>query len=290
MQKAALFVDGSNMLYAERLLNWKIDWLRFRRRIEAQFELVSARFYLPYREPVSDDLLKFYSFLINTGYSLKKKKVKEITDKETGQTIYKGNLDIELVVDALTATDHYDVMILCSGDGDFVPLLQALKNRGKAVHAYSTRGISAMELVTELGMHFNDVTDIREEIEYVERPAAGERAPTFLRRLPDGKTLPEPGTTFRARAQAVKPYGIFLQNEWNLKVLLHVSRLGLGATRIPDLTPLIRPEDEFSVTVVELQDVDGEQRITVELSDPDMSAAIIDRFRGGGEAAGPPGN
>ena len=51
-------------------------------------------------------------------------------------------VDVKLAVDLLEFVDIYDTAIIVSGDGDYVPAVQAVKNRGKQVVnvSFETRG------------------------------------------------------------------------------------------------------------------------------------------------------
>lgn len=249
MDRAALFVDGSNMLYTQRFLGWSIDWKRLREYFAERYNLVSANYYITYKE-LSDEQIRFQTFLATNGYVVRKKELKKITDRETGEKIYKGNLDIELVVDALTSIDRYDVCILFSGDGDFLPLIRALKSSGKVVHAYSTKGLSAIELVAELGMDFHDLQELRPEIEFTERTnGVMDRKPA---EPSDPDSIPTEGEVFTGKPLFIKPYGVFLSNPWNVKALLHISKLGIQQ-HINNLSDIIRQEDDFKVEVISVK-------------------------------------
>jgi len=43
----------------------------------------------------------------------------------------KADWDVGIVIDAIRTASSVDVIVLCSGDGDFIPLVEYLKNRGK---------------------------------------------------------------------------------------------------------------------------------------------------------------
>jgi uncharacterized LabA/DUF88 family protein len=50
----------------------------------------------------------------------------------------KGNMDIELAVDALELADHIDEMVLFSGDGNYRSLVEAVQRHGVRVTVVST--------------------------------------------------------------------------------------------------------------------------------------------------------
>jgi hypothetical protein len=55
----------------------------------------------------------------------------------------KADLDLELAIDMLTLADRVDRIILVSGDGDFVPLVDAVAKRGVRVAVVSTQAEEA---------------------------------------------------------------------------------------------------------------------------------------------------
>ncbi len=71
------------------------------------------------------------------GYTMVTKPTKEFTDA-TGRRKLKGNMDIELAVDAMELADELDHIVLFSGDGDFRSLVEALQQKGKRVSVVST--------------------------------------------------------------------------------------------------------------------------------------------------------
>jgi uncharacterized LabA/DUF88 family protein len=71
------------------------------------------------------------------GFTLVTKPAKEFIDS-SGRRKIKGNMDIELAVDAMEMADHVDHILLFSGDGDFRPLVAALQRKGVRVSVVST--------------------------------------------------------------------------------------------------------------------------------------------------------
>src|SRR3546814_13124835 len=50
----------------------------------------------------------------------------------------KGNMDIELAIDAMEQSETVDHLVIFSGDGDFTTLVEALQRRGRKVSVVST--------------------------------------------------------------------------------------------------------------------------------------------------------
>src|SRR5262249_11858196 len=65
------------------------------------------------------------------------KATKEFVD-QTGRRKVKGNMDIELAVDAMEIAGSIDHMVLFSGDGDFRSLVEAVQRRGGRVNLVPT--------------------------------------------------------------------------------------------------------------------------------------------------------
>ena len=165
MGRAAVFIDGANLFYTQRHLGWQIDFSRLMAFFMSNYASVQANYYVPASEPVSEENAAFTRVLTAHGYRITSKPVKKIVNKETGVIVMKGNLDVELVVDALIGIDQFDTFILFSGDSDFLPLLRALKQKGKEVIVYSTHGLSARELLAEPGIVYADISVLKDRIE-----------------------------------------------------------------------------------------------------------------------------
>jgi uncharacterized LabA/DUF88 family protein len=77
---------------------------------------------------------------------VRKKPVKVIRDKDTGQETYKANVDTEMVLDMVNTADNYDVAFLLSGDSDFERCVDLLRSRGKRVYVMTSEGTLSREL------------------------------------------------------------------------------------------------------------------------------------------------
>ena len=58
----------------------------------------------------------------------------------------KANFDIEIATDALDTQEEYDTFVLFSGDGDFVPLVEKLREKGKRVITIAGRKMFSGQL------------------------------------------------------------------------------------------------------------------------------------------------
>ncbi len=280
MGRAAVFIDGANLFFTQRHLGWQIDFSRLMAFFISAYASVQANYYVPASEPVSEENAAFTRVLTAHGYRITSKPVKRIVNKETGVIVMKGNLDVELVVDALSAVDQYDTFILFSGDSDFLPLLRALKAKGKEVLVYSTQGLSARELLVEPGITYCDLALLKERIE---QPRPGD--PQRVEALVAGQDplfslpLPDVGTIFTGSVLKVQSYGIFLSNPYHVKCLLPLGFLGISR-HISDLTAIVRMSDVFDVVVFHVNSSREVAEITVKLADKKMTEILTSRIEG----------
>lgn len=104
------FIDSNNLNLGIEALGWKLDWRKFRIYLKEKYNVSTAYLFIGY-VPTNQGL---YSFLQKVGYVLVLKPT--IPDKD-GNT--KGNIDADLVLQAMMDYDNYDKAIIVSSDGDF---------------------------------------------------------------------------------------------------------------------------------------------------------------------------
>jgi uncharacterized LabA/DUF88 family protein len=123
------------------------------------------------------------------GYTVVTKATKEFIDA-SGRRKVKGNMDIELAVDAMELAEHVDQIVLFSGDGDFRSLVEAVQRRGVRVTVVSTISSQPPMIADELRRQadvFTDLVELQFKIgrDPSERPAPREprhHAPRSLQR------------------------------------------------------------------------------------------------------------
>ena len=95
------------------------------------------------------------------GYTVVTKAVKEFTDA-SGRRKVKGNMDVELAVDAMDLAEKIDQMVLFSGDGAFRSLVEAVQRRGVRVTVVSTISSQPPMIADELRRQADVFTDLAE--------------------------------------------------------------------------------------------------------------------------------
>jgi uncharacterized LabA/DUF88 family protein len=98
---------------------------------------VRAFYYTAIIEEEYSSLRPLVDWLEYNGYTVVTKATKEFVDA-AGRRKTKGNMDIELAVDALELADHIDEMVLFSGDGNYRSLVEAVQRHGVRVTVVST--------------------------------------------------------------------------------------------------------------------------------------------------------
>jgi uncharacterized LabA/DUF88 family protein len=107
------------------------------------------------------------------GYRVVTKPAKEFTDS-SGRRKIKGNMDIELAIDALELAPYIDHMVLFSGDGDFRSLVEAMQRRGVRVTVVSTIQTQPPMVSDELRRQADEFLDLVQLIARIGRDP-GER-------------------------------------------------------------------------------------------------------------------
>lgn len=131
------YIDGQNLHAGIRQLGWRLDTKKLREYLARKYRVGKAYYFIGYI-PQNTSL---YARLGDEGYELRFKPV--VTDASGTP---KGNVDADLVLQAMIDFDHYDGAVLISGDGDFYSLVQYLDARGKlaAVLSPNRRFCSAL--------------------------------------------------------------------------------------------------------------------------------------------------
>lgn len=134
--RIALFIDGANLHATARTLGFDIDYKRLLEEFCSRGEVLRA-FYYSAMDLELSSLRPLLDWLDYNGYTVVTRPTKESVDAGERRRV-KGNLEIELAVDAMELADDVDEMILFSGDGDFRPLIEAVQRRGVRVTVVST--------------------------------------------------------------------------------------------------------------------------------------------------------
>jgi uncharacterized LabA/DUF88 family protein len=134
----ALFIDGPNLYATAKTLGFDIDYKRMLKDFESRGALLRAFYYTAVIEDQEFSSIRpLIDWLDYNGYTVVTKATKEFVDA-SGRRKVKGNMDVELAVNAMELAGHIDQMVLFSGDGDFRSLVEAVQRRGVRVTVISS--------------------------------------------------------------------------------------------------------------------------------------------------------
>jgi uncharacterized LabA/DUF88 family protein len=189
-ERVALFIDGANLYATAKALGFDIDYKRLLLHFRGQGQLVRALYYTALVEDQEYSSIRpLIDWLDYNGYTMVTKPTKEFTDA-TGRRKLKGNMDIELAVDAMELSEHLDHIVLFSGDGDFRSLVEALQHKGKRVSEVSTLTTTPPMVADELRRQADQFIDLAFLQEEIGRDPS-ERAQREPRRRPEPDALEE---------------------------------------------------------------------------------------------------
>jgi uncharacterized LabA/DUF88 family protein len=152
-KNVAVFVDVANIFYAAKAAGVDIDYVTLLKSATAGRDFVRAYAYTGL-DPDNDNQRNFHEFLKRSGYKVVSKDIRKYGDGRI-----KANLDIELVVDLMRLSQHIDIAVVISGDGDFAPAIRAVQQMGVRVEVISFKGNTSSDLI-EVADDFYDITNI----------------------------------------------------------------------------------------------------------------------------------
>jgi uncharacterized LabA/DUF88 family protein len=168
--RTALFIDGANLYSATRNLGFDIDYRKLLSEFKARGRFKRATYYTALVEDQEFSPIRpLVDWLDYNGYSIVTKPAKEYTDT-TGRRRFKGDMDVELAVDLLQAASFIDHAFLFSGDGDFLPAIEAVQRQGVKVTVVSTIKSNPPQASDESRRAADNFLDLAELAQLVGRP------------------------------------------------------------------------------------------------------------------------
>jgi uncharacterized LabA/DUF88 family protein len=148
-QRVGVFVDVQNLYYSARnIYNSRVNFNEVLKAAVADRSLVRAIAYVIKADMPEEQ--SFFDALTKAGFEVK---IKDL------QTFYgghqKGDWDVGITMDIIRMMHKLDAVVLCGGDGDFVPLLEYLKANGVLAEVCSF-GKSTSSKVKDVADHFVD--------------------------------------------------------------------------------------------------------------------------------------
>lgn len=168
-----VFIDASNLWQAQKAKGKMFDYQKLKSFLKEKFNAseIQIFYYTAYpkegtREQSQDGKHKFYTYLKKgLNFTVRKKELKRIIEhSDLGDLVQeKGNMDVEMTIDAIHFCKKYDTVVLFTGDSDFLALVNYLRNGGKKVFIFSSKNNVSQELRTG-GDGYFDVLNIEEDV------------------------------------------------------------------------------------------------------------------------------
>src|ERR1700733_9407908 len=160
--RTAIFIDGANLYATAKALGFDIDFKRLLAEFQCYGTLVRAFYYTAVTEDQEFSSIRpLLDLLDYNGFTVVTKPTKEFIDAH-GHRKVKGNMDIELTVNAMELGDRVDHIVLFSGDGVFRSLVEAVQRRGVRVTVVSTISSQPPIIADELRRQADVFTDLLE--------------------------------------------------------------------------------------------------------------------------------
>ncbi len=173
-KRVAVFIDAANLWQLQKAKGQVLDMAKLQAYLKDRYkaDTIQVFYYDAYpaqdtRSYSIDGKFRFYTMLEKKlGMIVRKKPLKQIhsaDSKHEDGMVEKGNMDVELAIDAVRYVDDYDTALLFSGDSDFLAIIKFIRERGKKAYIFSTKNHVSSELRTG-GDGYIDLLAVQEDI------------------------------------------------------------------------------------------------------------------------------
>ncbi len=155
-QRVAVLIDAQNLYHSARhLYKRKVNFAEVLKESVGDRQLVRAIAYVISTE--AGDEKQFFDALGRAGIELKTKDLQIFVDGSK-----KADWDVGLAIDAVKLAEKVDAIVIASGDGDFIPLIDYIQNRYEVqaegicfARSTSAKLIDKLDKFTDLGKNPN---------------------------------------------------------------------------------------------------------------------------------------
>jgi uncharacterized protein (TIGR00288 family) len=128
-QRVGVFIDVANMYHsAKNLYGARVNFKEVLKAAVDNRRLIRAIAYVI--RSGSEEEQPFFEALDKSGFEVKMKELQVYTGGAK-----KADWDVGIAIDAISLAPKLDVVVLVTGDGDFVPLVEYLQFQGQLVEA-----------------------------------------------------------------------------------------------------------------------------------------------------------
>lgn len=159
-----VFIDAANIFYTQRTLGWRISYEKLKQYFKDECRRdLNKIFVYTATDSGRPQQKKFLDMLNTNGFIVKTKEVKRIRVAK-GVYEWKGDFDVELTMDVMDNIKEFDTAVLLSGDSDFAPIVERMKENEKRVIVMSAKGHISRELITLSDKYIN-LKKLRDRVE-----------------------------------------------------------------------------------------------------------------------------
>jgi len=168
-----VFIDASNLWQAQKARGQFLNYEKIVKYIKEKLAATEIKVFYYTAYPANgtraynlNSRHKFFTYLKKgLGFEVRKKELKRIKtlDKDGEAIREKGNMDVELTIDAVYYRNKFQAAALFTGDSDFLALIAHLRRGGKKVYVFSSRNNISGELRTGADGYF-DILKIKDDI------------------------------------------------------------------------------------------------------------------------------
>ena len=154
-QRVGIFVDVQNLYHsAKNLYRGRVNYRELIKHLVAGRELIRAMAYVVKSDTAAGES-SFFEALEKAGLELRSKDLQIYPDGTK-----KADWDVGMAVDAIRMAEFLDVVVLVTGDGDFLPLVDYLKwGKGRLVEVAAFKR-SASARIQEAADVFINIEEI----------------------------------------------------------------------------------------------------------------------------------
>ena len=160
--RIAIFIDGENIHYSAKHMNMRLDYLKLCRKLTGPRRLVRAYFYTAVSSQ-SEGKIDFINFLKLNGFTVVTKEIRSFNEMEGNARNVRSSLDMDMAIGVLEMVPYLDTVVLCTGDGDFRALVEAVGRRGVHVEVCALREMTSTDLIAASDLYV-DLASLKDEI------------------------------------------------------------------------------------------------------------------------------
>lgn len=172
-ERLMLFIDGASLYTTARSLEIEIDFRKLLAEFRNRGRLLRANYYTTIVEGEDYSPVRpLVDWLSYNGYNVIHKAAREFTDRE-GRRRVRGNMNVEIAVDMMSAASTVDHIVLFAGDSDFRRLVEMVKAQGCRVTVVSSAKTQPQTIGDELRREADVFIDLEDLSDLIGRPRNG---------------------------------------------------------------------------------------------------------------------